>query len=82
MYRWTLGDFEYHEMYTAAPVAAGVLFATYQVLIFVFGLNLIIAVLCEAYETTSDESKAESSWQRFTPSLAFEIWLDLNAICT
>ena len=73
--RWMLGDFDYNALTTANPEYSFVVFASFQVIIVIFSLNIIIAVLVEAYETVCEENeKLEGMWHDLVPAIHHSLW--------
>ena len=75
--RFSLGDFDYDALGRTNPKAAGYFFFSFQLVIFVFCLNIIVAVLVDAYDKTSRATKRDSSWACLMPSLTYEVGRDV-----
>ena len=75
--RFSLGDFDYEELSLTYPKATGYFFFAFQLVIFVFCLNIIVAVLVDAYDKTSRAADRDASWERLMPSLTYSFGRDI-----
>jgi Polycystin cation channel len=64
--RFPLGEFNYYQLDLAQPVWAPIFFVLYMALVFLVGINMIIAIITISYENVTNTLKLEERWKHAT----------------
>lgn len=68
-----MGDFSYEEMYAIAPIVSQLWFWTYMLLVFLVMLNMLLAIVMDAYSNVKEQSQSSDSLYAQMWSLAQEV---------